>query len=163
MLPELLLCAGREQYEFGEVAIKVRQTLNLLLVKICRDIRAVCFQGTPFRFGSHCDLLCYSFYLKYEISAGRHIIFTLNLLNGNPIPLQFVFKAVLTWDEARHSVIARLVGFRSSGRIPGQVCHGDYRANNSRHLWVGHRAKDASVDGLRTATDRKRDNNNKLR
>jgi hypothetical protein len=118
MLPESLLCAGREQYEFGEIAIKVRQTLNLLLVKICRDIRAVCFQGT--------------------------------------LPLDF--NAVLSWDEARHGLIARLVGFRSSGHIPGQVCHGDYRANNSRPLWVGHRAKDASVDGLRTATDRKRDN-----
>ena len=57
MLPVELLCAGREQLELDEVAIKVRQLLNLLLVKIGRDIRAVGFQGTPLSLGSHCDLL----------------------------------------------------------------------------------------------------------
>ncbi|MFN2514541.1 MAG: hypothetical protein ABR568_24415, partial [Pyrinomonadaceae bacterium] len=62
MLPEELLCARREQLEFGEVAIEVRQILNLLLVKIGRDIRAVGFQGTPLSFGSHRDLADYSFY-----------------------------------------------------------------------------------------------------
>jgi hypothetical protein len=64
MLPEELLCARREQFEFGEVAIKVRQILNLLLVKIGRDIRAVGFQGTPLSFGGHCDLPGYIFYLE---------------------------------------------------------------------------------------------------
>src|SRR5262245_62828637 len=96
MLPEELLCARGEQYEFGEVVIKVRQILNLLLVKIGRDIRAISFQGTPLSFGTHCNLLDYSFYHQREIRAGRNISFHLNLLVDNLILLLLDFDAVPT-------------------------------------------------------------------
>ncbi len=143
-----LLRPWGEQLEAGEIAVKDRKIFDIFFVELNRNILPVCLKLR--NLPGHLDALRDGSHLKLSVNVCARISRYLHA--GNVCSLEagsFNPNLVRVRDQVSNCVVSTLVCSGFGCRTFGYRSHRDLRARHLCALRVGHRAENASINGLR--------------